>query len=204
MIGGVSVMVRASSSSSSERGYISTDCVKRKHPDMWLKGECGDAWQDTYPDGEVGGQLSGDVWPLKHHKPRKSPQSNANQPQKVPAAACHGVSPNPSVISTYLCPNGSALCRLSPPSWFSEQVMDRDAQQAAMLHGGCDVIVVYSHFTLKQLRLTRMWTYTGSMFRRQSLPVLMVSNCGSQFGRCQMSLTVSPTTDRMLVNYKLC
>lgn len=51
-----------------------------------------------------------------------------------------------------------------------------------MLQGSCDVIVVYSHFTLKKLQLTRIWTYTGSMLRCQPPLVFLVSRCSSQCG----------------------
>lgn len=65
------------------------------------------------------------VWGFGHLSilnPDTSPQSNANLSQKVPAAAvivCHQTRQS----SMYLRPNSYALCRLSPPSWFSEQVI---------------------------------------------------------------------------------
>lgn len=37
------------------------------------RGACSHAWRDTCPDAEVRGQLSGDVWPLKHPTPTNMP-----------------------------------------------------------------------------------------------------------------------------------
>lgn len=50
---------------------------------------------------EARGQLSGDVWPLKHPTPRNMPSVKHTPALQSPSSCC-SVAPNPSVIFTYL------------------------------------------------------------------------------------------------------